>query len=94
MNRTKPEPPDRPKHADVQRDAMEDIKDLQPKPGGGRNEVRYREPNRDRALGEADRTGRHFDEISEEPTIREEPNGGDEAAVDREHGSGQEGETE
>jgi len=51
MRRAKPENLDRPKHADIQRDAMEDTR-----------EARYRDPNRDRALGEADRTGRHFDE--------------------------------
>ena len=28
-------------------------------------EVRYMEPNRDRVLGEEDRTGRHFDETVE-----------------------------
>jgi len=36
------------------RDAMEET-----------TEVRYMEPNRDRVLGEEDRTGRHFDEIVE-----------------------------
>jgi len=41
---------------------MEDIKELQSAPNGGHSETRYKDPNRDRALGEADRTGRHFDE--------------------------------
>ena len=36
------------------RDAMEDT-----------NDARYMEPNRDRVLGEKDRTGRHFDESAE-----------------------------
>ncbi|HKY22235.1 MAG TPA: hypothetical protein VJM31_13560 [Vicinamibacterales bacterium] len=36
------------------REAMEDI-----------HESRYMEPNRDRVLGEEDRTGRHFDENAE-----------------------------
>ena len=35
------------------------------------NEIQYREPNRDRALGEADRTGRHFDEAAETPDENE-----------------------
>jgi hypothetical protein len=60
MQRTKPENLDRPKHADIQRESMEDIRERQASPGPG--EIRYRDPNRDRALGEADRTGRHFDE--------------------------------
>jgi hypothetical protein len=60
MGKAKPENLDRPKHPEIQRDAMEDIKELQSSPKSG--EVRYRDPNRDRALGEADRTGRHFDE--------------------------------
>jgi hypothetical protein len=51
MPRSKPENLVKPKHADIQRDTMDDIKAIQ-----------YREPNRDRARGEADRTGRHFDE--------------------------------
>ena len=50
--RPKPGKLDR-KHPETTRDVMEDIKDMN---------VRYMEPNRDRALGEADRTGRHFDE--------------------------------
>ena len=41
------------KHPQATRDALEEIQD--------RN-IRYMEPNRDRALGEADRTGRHYDE--------------------------------
>ena len=36
------------------REALEDTKD-----------ARYMEPNRDRVLGEEDRTGRHFDEVVE-----------------------------
>lgn len=39
------------KHPAAARDAMEDSKDV----------IRYMEPNRDRALGSNDRTGRHFD---------------------------------
>jgi hypothetical protein len=41
------------KHPQATRDALEDIQDTN---------IRYMEPNRDRALGEADRTGRHYDE--------------------------------
>jgi hypothetical protein len=61
MPRTRPENLTRPKHPDTQRDAMEDIQELRSTPNSG--EISYREPNRDRALGEADRTGRHFDEL-------------------------------
>jgi hypothetical protein len=61
MRKSNPENLDRPKYADIQRDSMEDIKELQASPNSG--EVRYRDPNRDRALGEVDRTGRHFDEV-------------------------------
>ena len=50
MRPSKPGKKDR-KHPDVARDAMEDI-----------NEIHYMGPNRDRTLGEADRTGRHYDE--------------------------------
>jgi hypothetical protein len=55
------------KHPDIARDAMQDIQDMSGDPKAVRNEIRYMEPNRDRALGEADRTGRHFDEEVEEP---------------------------
>lgn len=58
MQRSKPENLDQKRHADVARDTLEDIKELGPSAG-------YREANRDRALGEADRTGRHFDEETE-----------------------------
>jgi len=60
MQKTKTENLDRPRHADIQRDSMEDIRELQSSPRSG--EIQYRARNRDRALGEADRTGRHFDE--------------------------------
>jgi hypothetical protein len=50
------------KQPDVARDAMEDIKDRTGDPQPLNNDVRYMDPNRDRFLGEADRTGRHFDE--------------------------------
>jgi hypothetical protein len=46
------------RYADVARDTLDDIKERGPSMG-------YREANRDRALGEADRTGRHFDEGTE-----------------------------
>jgi hypothetical protein len=72
MQKTKPENPDRPRHADIQRDSMEDIREIQSSPRSG--EIQYRAPNRDRTLGEADRTGRHFDEehSNEEPGQEEE----------------------
>jgi hypothetical protein len=43
------------KYADVARDTLDDIKEV-----GATNG--YKAGNRDRSLGEADRTGRHFDE--------------------------------
>ena len=63
MRKSNPENLNRPKHPDIQRNAMEDIQELQSSTMG---DVRYRDPNRDRALGEADRTGRHFDEEMED----------------------------
>ena len=50
------------KHPQAMRDAMEDIQDISGDTKAIRNGIRYMEPNRDRALGEADRTGRHYDE--------------------------------
>jgi hypothetical protein len=64
MRPTKPSKLDK-KHPEAARDAMEDIKDLSGDPKPIHNEIRYRDANRDRALGEADRTGRHFDESLE-----------------------------
>src|SRR5439155_26694423 len=40
MQKAKPENLDRPKHADIQRDSMEDIRELQSAPNAG--EIRYR----------------------------------------------------
>ena len=65
MRPTKPSKHDR-KHPEVARDAMEDIKDISGEPKAVQNDIRYVGANRDRALGEADRTGRHYDEVSEE----------------------------
>ena len=50
------------KHPNVARDAMEDIKVLSGTPNPLHNDIHYMGPNRDRALGVADRTGRHYDE--------------------------------
>jgi len=72
MPKTKPEKLVKPKYSDVQRDDMEDIKELSGEATPIHNEIQYREPNRDRALGDADRTGRHFDEASEAPNDRED----------------------
>lgn len=52
------------KYPETARDAMEDIKDLTGDPKAMQNDIRYVNANRDRALGEADRTGRHYDEES------------------------------
>ena len=51
MQKSNPENLDRPRHADIQRDSMDDIRELQSAPHSG--DVRYRDPNRDRSLGEA-----------------------------------------
>jgi hypothetical protein len=50
------------KHPQATRDTMEDIKEMSGDSKPIRNDIRYMEPNRDRALGEADLTGRHYDE--------------------------------
>jgi hypothetical protein len=52
-------------HPDVRRDAMEDTRDLESSPQPTHNDIKYVDPNRDRVLGDADRTGRHFDEFVE-----------------------------
>jgi hypothetical protein len=62
MKKSKPPAHDIKRHADVQRDAMEEINDRDASPEGPHNEIKYVDPNRDRAVGDADRTGRHFDE--------------------------------
>ncbi len=67
------------KHPEVARDAMEDIKDLTGNPSPLHNDVKYVGANRDRALGEADRTGRNFDE---DPAAT--PDEGSEASKDHE----------
>ena len=59
MRPHKPSKLDR-KHPAVSRDAMEDVKETVGEPI--RNDVRYIHANRDRAHGEADRSGRHYDE--------------------------------
>ncbi len=66
MRPNKPGKMDR-KHPESARDAMEDIKDLSGEPKPVQNEIRYMNANRDRALGEADRTGRHYDEETGAP---------------------------
>ena len=48
------------KHPEATREPLEDIKDLSAV-RMIQNDIRYMEPNRDRALGDTDRTGRHFD---------------------------------
>jgi hypothetical protein len=49
------------KHPEAARDAMEDIKDMAGDPRPVRNDIKYVGANRDRALGESDRTGRLYD---------------------------------
>ena len=73
MQKNKPQSFDRPRHADIQRDSMEDIREFQSSSNSGNSgDVRYRDPNRDRTLGEADRTGRHFDEETDEESAATE----------------------
>jgi len=67
-------------HPEAARDAMEEIKELSGDPRPVQNEIRYMNANRDRALGEADRTGRHYDEetgdvMDEGSAALEEPRG-------------------
>jgi hypothetical protein len=78
MRPTKPSKMDK-KHPEAARDTMEDIKDLSGDAKPIHNEIRYVGANRDRALGEADRTGRHYDETREYP-----PDEGSEAPADQE----------
>jgi hypothetical protein len=66
-----------PKHPEAARDVMDDIKDISGDPRPVQNDIRYANANRDRALGEADRTGRHFDEETGEL-----PDEGSEASED------------
>jgi hypothetical protein len=67
MRPSKPRKFDR-QHPEAARDAMEEIKDLAGDPKAVQNDIRYMNANRDRALGEADRTGRHYDEETGEET--------------------------
>ena len=67
MRPTKPGKFDR-QHPEAARDAMDEIKDLAGDPKAVQNDIRYMNANRDRALGEADRTGRHYDEETGEAT--------------------------
>ncbi len=66
MRTNKPGKLDR-KHPEAARDAMDDIKDITGDPRAMQNEIKYSNANRDRALGESDRTGRHFDEDAGAP---------------------------
>jgi hypothetical protein len=67
MRPTKPGKLDK-QHPEAARDAMEEIKELSGDPRAVQNDIRYMNANRDRALGEADRTGRHYDEETREVT--------------------------
>jgi len=68
------------KHPEGARDAMEDIKELAAEPKSVQNDIRYMNANRDRALGEADRTGRHYDEdtgrVDEDSEASKDPEAG------------------
>ena len=61
---------------------MDDIKDISSDPKAVRNGIRYMEPNRDRALGAADRTGRHYDEIASVEAEAEVPEAPEEHETD------------
>jgi len=66
MKKSRPPAHDMKRHTSVQRDDMEEVLDRATSPEAPRNEIKYVDPNRDRALGDADRTGRHFDEVQED----------------------------
>jgi len=70
------------KHPEAARDAMEDIKDFAGDRRPVRNEIKYVGANRDRALGESDRTGRHYDHDGK--TASETQDKGTEASADHE----------
>ncbi len=78
MKPNKPAKLDR-KHPEIARDAMEDIKELTGQPHPVRNEVLYVGANRDRALGEADRSCRNFHE-----DVEALPDDGSEASTEHE----------
>ena len=65
MKKSKPPAHDMRRHSGAQRDAMEEVLDRETSPEAPRNEIKYVDPNRDRAAGDADRTGRNFDERQE-----------------------------
>jgi hypothetical protein len=65
MQKSKPTARNAKKHPAVQRDAMEDIHERETSPEPPHNNTSYADPNRDRAVGHADRTGRHFDDFLE-----------------------------
>ena len=56
------------RHSSVPRDAMNEVLELEQEtsPDPPHTEIKYVDPSRDRALGDADRTGRHFDELAED----------------------------
>lgn len=66
MKKSKPTGNDMKRHTGAQRDAMEEVLERETSPEAPRNEIKYVDPNRDRAVGDADRTGRHFDELPED----------------------------
>jgi len=64
MRKSKPLNRDIKKHPAVQRDAMNDMREAGPA-HLEYNGTTYSQPNRDRAVGSADRSGRHFDAETE-----------------------------
>ena len=67
MRKPKPAAHDTKRYPGVQSDVLEDIQELESTPQPTHNDIKYLDPNRDRAVGDADRTGRHFDESVEPP---------------------------
>jgi len=65
MKKSRPAAHDVKRHSSVPRDAMNEVLELEQEtsPDPPHTEIKYVDPNRDRALGDADRTGRHFDEL-------------------------------
>jgi hypothetical protein len=66
MKKSRPTAHDMKRHTGVQRDAMEEVLERETSPEGPHHEIKYVDTNRDRAVGDADRTGRHFDELHED----------------------------
>jgi hypothetical protein len=68
MRKPKPTNNETRKHQHVQRDAIQDIREAGPSRDVEYSAQIYAQPNRDRSIGDTDRTGRHFDEGTKNET--------------------------